>query len=64
MGFKEEENILKFDTDFSLFDGVIFAYENGIRITLICEEVHKLIIDSNKEKEEIIKLLEEYCEIF
>ena len=64
LGFKDKRNILKFDTDFSLFDGIIFIYENNLRITLIWEKTKKLLIDSKKKKEEIIKLLERHFKIF
>lgn len=64
LGFKNQSNLSKFDTDFSLFDGVIFAYEDNIRITLIWEDSKKLIVDSNKEKKEVVGLLENYFQIF
>src|SRR6056297_2492716 len=64
LGLKDQSNLSKFDTDFSLFDGVIFAYEDNLRITLIWEDSKKLIIDSNKEKKEVVELIENYFRIF
>ncbi|MEX0920908.1 MAG: hypothetical protein WDZ62_01465 [Candidatus Pacearchaeota archaeon] len=64
LGFKNRKNLSKFDTDFSLFDGVIFTYKGDIRITLVWEESKKLIVDSKKIKEEIINILERYFKIF